>query len=355
MIEFLALVLLATSFAYLSNKYKFGLEIAFILIIVFAAIRYNYGNDYIHYLEGFEFYTSHYDIDNVSELRTEIGWFYLIFLFQDLGFYWLVAVLTIIEQVIVYYFIKKYVDKDVYWIAVFVYLISTDLFLTNLSMMRQAAAISLCMVGYEFIIRRKIIPSIAMVIVASFIHASALLTLPFVLVSYFLYGRIQISTSFIFVTLISIIGLNLFSEYLPSIDILSIFGNSYVEQYGAYLSVEKTTTFGISTVVSFILLYMMMMYQRFQNPQTQFIILLFILGCFIEAFGTSIYLVDRIALYFTYLMPICYSMTLKHLRKNSWFPIFMFFFILLKLYNYKSFISIGWGQSFQNYQTIFDF
>lgn len=355
MLEFLVLLFLSTTFAYFSKlRFKYGLEIAFILITIFAAIRYNFGNDYVHYLDGFNFYTSHHDLDSVSDLRTEIGWFYLIFIFKDWGFPWLIAVLSIVEQLIMYYFIKKYVDKDVYWIAVFTYLISTGLFLTNLSMIRQAAAISICMVGFEFAIRRKLYISIALVILASLIHASAWFILPLICFVYYLYGRINISNTFILVNIILLLGIQIFARYIPLNNILSLYGTDYIDRYGDYLSVVKNTSYGISSLVSFFILFMVLLYQKRQTIQNKYIVLLVLIGCYIEALGTSIYLLDRVALYFTCFIPICYSMTFKIIRKYNWFPMFILFFIILKLYNYYSFISTGWGQSFRNYHTIFD-
>lgn len=355
MIEFLILLFLSTFFAYQSkSRLKYGLELAFVLIIIFASLRYDYGNDYLHYLEGFEFHNTYTQLSQASDLRTEIGWLYLCFLFKDLGFYWLIAVLTIIEQTVMYYFIKKYVDKDVYWIAVFVYLIYTGLFLTGLSMIRQAAAISLCMIGYEFSIRRRLLFSLAMIIIASLIHISSLFTLPFVLLFYFFYGKIKISKGMAVIITIAIICVSIFSRFLPTSAILSIIGTGELDRYSGYISVNMTKSFGITTMVFYFMAYMVLTYQKQQNTNVGYFILLFVIGCFIEALGTSIYLIDRIALYFTYLMPVCYSMTFKKMRSFGWYPLFLIMFILLKLYNYNSFVSSGWGETFRYYHTIFN-
>ena len=101
-------------------------------------------------------------------------------------------------------------------------------------------------------------------------------------------------------------------------------------------------------------MYIVFANYKCQNTNNQYFILLFAVGCFIESFAKSIYLVDRVALYFMCLTPICYSMAFKRIKKYSWYPIFIFLYIILKLYNYNTFISIGWGQTFKNYQTIFE-
>ena len=355
MLEFLILLFLSTTFAYLAKaKMKYGLEIAFLLITIFAAIRYNYGNDYLNYLNEFEFHNIHSDKESVVGLRTEFGWFYLIFLFKDLGFYWLVAILTIIEQSVMYYFIKRYVDKDVYWIAVFVYLITTSLFLSGLSMMRQTLSISLCLIGFELSIRRKFIFSLAMVLLASQFHSSALLILPVVLFLYFFYNRINISRSISFAFLVVIIGASFLSDFISPSLIQSITWIGDTDKYSEYLSVGRNAVFGVSTVVTYFLIYMVLSNYKYQNVNVKYLMILFLVGCFIESFASSVYLLDRVALYFTYLMPVCYSMTFKTIKNFSWYPVFIVFFIVLKLYNYNSFVSTGWGQTFRIYHTIFE-
>ena len=67
--------LLAMFFAALPKKnFRYGLEIAWLIIFVFLAIRYDFGNDYMGYWEDFNSLNSWamFNVDN--DLHVEPGW-----------------------------------------------------------------------------------------------------------------------------------------------------------------------------------------------------------------------------------------------------------------------------------------
>ena len=158
----LVISLIAILFAWIARfqKTKYGgLEFAFILLTVFMAIRYNFGNDYPAYLNIF----IKIGRNNIPD-RLEAGWVLLSKLFQPIGFFGMIIVLTIIEYSIIYWLIKKYIPKQWYWLSVFIFTLNTSFLLIGASMMRQFLAMCVCLIAIEFIIRKKMIKSILIVL-----------------------------------------------------------------------------------------------------------------------------------------------------------------------------------------------
>ena len=82
----LIISLLAILFTYLESqsKMKNGMAIGFVLVALIAAIRYNYGNDYMNYYQAYQTIISHsftLDVQQLSGIYREPGWTLLTFLF----------------------------------------------------------------------------------------------------------------------------------------------------------------------------------------------------------------------------------------------------------------------------------
>ena len=91
--------ILAVFFAFSEDKklIRHGLKISFFIIFLFLALRYDYGNDYAGYLDGFYEINKHSWIDytNTKELfHYEAGWVFLNRLFEPLGFFAMIASLA---------------------------------------------------------------------------------------------------------------------------------------------------------------------------------------------------------------------------------------------------------------------
>ena len=179
---------LALILVYLGSKDKipYGLELAFCVVTFIAAIHYNYGNDYKEYMYVFNKFARYdFDLNLIMDKKfyKEPGWTFICFLFQPLGFYSLVAFLAILQNYIYYLFIKEFVPKNWWILAVFIYLFSDSLWVLNMSMMRQGLSVSLFVLAWIISARgKKYIPiSFFIVLVATTIHSSALLILPFLL------------------------------------------------------------------------------------------------------------------------------------------------------------------------------
>ena len=133
-------VVVSTSFiaillAYLSRykDCKKGLEWGFVIVTFIACIHYNYGNDYENYIALWQ----DIRVQNFQQLfsygfKVEPGWVFLNRLFGfEGGFYFLVAILSIIQNYIYYRFIKEFVPRNWYWLAMLLYLCDTSLYVLN--------------------------------------------------------------------------------------------------------------------------------------------------------------------------------------------------------------------------------
>ena len=173
--------------------FRKGLMSGFVLTTFLLMIHFNYGNDYATYYEWYlDVVDANYSFSELFEPETFIkdpGWFILYWLFALIfgrgGFFIMVAILSVIEGVIFYKMICKYVPERWYWLAMFIYLFQTCLYPLTFSMMRQALVMAVFLYIYNNIRERKyIIQSLLLFILCVFIHKSSVFFLPFLFINY---------------------------------------------------------------------------------------------------------------------------------------------------------------------------
>lgn len=93
------------------KKYVYGLEAAFIITTILAAIHYDFGPDYMVYYNFFNNWTRDvelsFNLSDMQEVFKDPGWVILCLLFKPIGFFGMVAVLSVVQNYIYYSFIKK--------------------------------------------------------------------------------------------------------------------------------------------------------------------------------------------------------------------------------------------------------
>ena len=112
---FIGFIVLLLSFL---NKYKnaeYGLLFSFVLIFIFSAIRYNFGNDYQSYLEIFNEINSNINLSILGYSRYEFGWVILNIIFNKISFEGLIIFISLINCLFYFYLIKKYVSTSFYF------------------------------------------------------------------------------------------------------------------------------------------------------------------------------------------------------------------------------------------------
>lgn len=177
--------LIAVILTYLTRDRQngFGLKLAFAVIFVFMALRYDYGNDYMNYLDGYNEITSNIQIF-LTEMKWDPGWNLLHILFKPFGFFAMVAFMSLATAVVLYRFIRDFVPAQYQWLAMFLYVFDPYLFLVPASAMRQNLGIILFIWGIEFLYKRRIIPYLLISIAAATFHKSGLVLLPLVVLPF---------------------------------------------------------------------------------------------------------------------------------------------------------------------------
>lgn len=255
---------LSAYFAQYKNT-RNGLKISFLLIFLFLFLRFDFGNDYPHYLEMFQ------ELDSLGlekymqyELK-EKGWTYLSYLFLPFGFFSFVGFLAAINCLVYYRFIKKYVPVHYYWLAVFIYVFDPYLMLIQTSAMRQSLAISLVILSLDFILTRKYLLFASIVLLASFFHTSSLIALVLLPLKMFPW---KINRKFI--VIFSILFIILFSagQVIESTatNFLQLYFNRYEHHLNNDVKLDKGIGLGIG--IQFLLLIITLFFAKFQSKDS---------------------------------------------------------------------------------------
>jgi hypothetical protein len=288
------LVLMFSFFGSMRND-KYGLFTSFILIFLFLAFRYNYGNDYQAYFKLFRNINRAYDFFLSGSSRIEIGWILLNRIFNPLGFFAMVIGLALINCVVYYKFIKNYVDKKFYLFAVFIYYFNSYFLLIQLSAMRQCLAIFLFIYALHLIINRENVKSVIVILLACSFHSSALILIP-LLILIMLLRNVRITLVHIFI--IETIYISIFSLgkiYKPLL--MNIAGSLFGSKYSFYITTDAHPGLFNILIYSSLLLILLIYYNKF-DPDFKLLIRVFIVGLFLIPIGYVIPLSSRLALYF---------------------------------------------------------
>lgn len=162
------------------NKKYFYLS--FLVIFLFLALRYDFGNDYMTYYN----YFSHVhdsplnDLLNFRDYRyfgfMEIGFTFLNKLFPS--FYLMIVILALFSCYTYYSIINLYVAPNLKWLSVFLFLFAPGLMLTQSTAIRQSIAICIFLLSVRFLINRNIWKYILLICIGGLFHRSAFILLP---------------------------------------------------------------------------------------------------------------------------------------------------------------------------------
>jgi hypothetical protein len=352
MVVVIALGLLSMFFAWLesSGEYKHGLKISFILIFLFLALRYNFGNDYMEYLKGFikiERYSAS-DFFNKNNYY-EPGWIFLCWLFnKSFGFFAMVAVLALLNCLVYYHFIKKFVPKKYYWLAIFIYIFNTSYMLVHSSAMRQSIAIIIFIFSLNYLYKKDAIRYFLCVGIASLFHTSAIILFPVYLISFINLKNYKTSSVVIITIFLSIfIFKNFITPYI------SLFISSYFERYEAYQSTGISGS-GLGVLYYFTLLILILYYERVQNKETQLVFKIAIISFVFIPLYYMFQLIGRIGMYFVPALIVVSPIIAMKLKQPIYKSIFVIALLFMTLYSFFQFFSDDiWKVAFGTYQTIF--
>lgn len=353
--------LLALFFTFLESRkiLRNGMALGFIIITTLACIRYNYGNDYmVYYRDYFEITNIPFNINNIllGQVYRDPGWAILCFAFKPIGgFITLVAVLSIVQNYIVYRFIKK--NTIIAWwpASVFIYLFTSNLFLLQLSMMRQGFVVCVFLGLWQLICDKRWWYPLIILYLCSFIHQSAIILIPFAF-----WGFIPMEKSRIlgYTLIILFVGLWISSSLVNSILQGFMKFEELQEYVNSYENIGKVGNYGLGFIISLIPFFITIYYlikEKNKDSNLNKMVMLGSIGQLIVPFNQIIPLASRIGLYFSIYslstIPIVYSSIKKKTLKKGLFLLY----ILFILYTYYIFFTSSiYAPRYSEFNTIFD-
>lgn len=347
-------VILISYFARYKNI-KYVLELSFIIIFLFTALRYDFGTDYLGYYKTFndiKSFSDIFSIYNPTNFNFEKGWLILCYLFKPVGFFGMVFVLSAFICYTYYSLIKKYVHVNYYWLAVLIYVFSFEIMLIQFSAIRQAVSIAIFLNSIKYLgEKRSPVMYVLLILLAGTIHSSAYFMIIFVA---FAFDKVRRSNYIGYIIFVSFFGLLFLRQYLlPYLPVLSnIFSKTkFAERFEVDIYYTPTL---IGGTFWGLLLIIVLYYSRYQSQRLKYLFFFYSLYFFTYILSSLIFLADRLGYYFApfciIVLPKIVSNTKNNIVKLGLIAIFLTL-IFYRLLNFFSFdwVIIGYAK----YQTIF--
>lgn len=339
-------------FAYLASfkKMEWGLKISFIAIFTFSSLRYNFGNDYKVYLNIF---------DTISRNNTvgfefwflqfyEPGWIFFNWFFRDLGFFTMNIFLALFSCIIYYRFIKNYVKKEYYWLALFIYIYYPGFLLIQSSAMRQAVAVSIFVYSIDYINKKSFVRYFITIAVAGMFHYSALLLLPVYFLVFF-NKKIKILLGSILFLIYS--SLFVFGEKLASL--VQVLMLNVTDKYEVYQEGGVVDS-GFGFIYFTLLFIIVLLYDSKQTKEVALLFKIAILSFFIIPLGLIIEMSGRFAMYLSPTTMLVYPNILASMNSLVKKHVFVLVLLFFTLYQFLMFFySETYEKYFFEYHTIF--
>lgn len=231
-----------------AKRKKYVLPLMFIIVAVFFAIRYEYGNDYWHYYGRWE---SGRRVEGDNRGTGEMLFYGFMGLFDK--YYKYVIAQTVAFCICMFFLVRKYVNPRYYFIFFWLFMTLPTQSYAMMSAQRSTMAACVLWLAFDFfyIQKPRWVPFLLMVVVASLFHTSAIVMLVFPLF-YLILNKIK--PGYIFALLI--IGLVVGIFYTYSL-VESLISQTPLLQdtYSGYLDTGRVgnTTFNGALVKSLLL------------------------------------------------------------------------------------------------------
>jgi hypothetical protein len=260
----------------------------------------------------------------------------------------MIAVLALLNCIVYYRLLRKYVPPKLYWLGVCLYVFTPQFMLINVSAMRQSMAIMLFVYSIEYIQERKPIRYILCVGLASLFHITAIVLLPM----YLLGSRkwvpkiaMQIGTVTIFLALI------LFGELVSPF--VKEFISSYFPKYQVYQDAGTAST-GLGFAYSFATLVLFLYIKPSPSRGSALLVRLGAVWCMLAPITLIVSLLARIGMYLAPASLVAYPVVFKSIREPMDRTIFLAGLCVFTIYLYLQFFSSDvWSVGYGTYQTIF--
>ena len=336
---------------------NWGMAIGFTLVTILGCIHYDYGNDYMAYYDiYYSIVNVPFDISKVfaGDIFKEPGWALLCYLFKPFGgFFMMVAVLNIIQNLIVYKLIKRFVEQRWWPLAIFVYLFFTSYYVLNFSMMRQGLVICVFLGVWELIKDKKYIKAFLILLFSSTIHKSALILLPFAFL-----GLVPIKKGRILVLIYIVLYLMIWfrGEFMNEVMMVFMSVDEFAEYGETYGNSQVNITYGFGFVINLIPLILSLMYiiKDRGSRDDKLIVALSIVNFIIAPFSEIMPVIGRVGMYFGSYQILALPKVYANVRNRVIRWGLLIILVSVTLYDYFGFFnSIVYREGYSEFKTIF--
>ncbi len=336
---------------------KNGMLYGFLLVTLLGCIHFNYGNDYVSYYHLYnQIETISFDFKSImnGDVYRERGWVLLCYAFKPFGgFFTLVAVLNVIQNYIIYNFIRKEVKKDWWPLSVFFYLFHSSYYLLNFSMMKQGFVICIFLGLWPLIRQKKWLISAGILFLCSFIHGSSLILIPFAFVGFLsnINGKYYV---YFFVGIILFLwsSISFIEDAFNSIFLFKEF-----DEYTRYQDDSSSNAFGLGFLIQLLPL-LISIYYFWSNIESdksnKVMVAIATLTFIVTPFTTVVPAVGRIGLYFGIYNLAAWPITYSSINNKGLRIFFISLYVTIISYDYLIFFSNPvFAQYYAEFHTIF--
>jgi len=331
----------------------FLLGIAFLLVFVPAAIRYDVGTDYMSYLAIYQ------DSWRLESYKKEPGFYFINWFYQSINahFQWMFATFAFIFTAVAF---KAYPKKNA-WLLHFLFF--SMLWFFSLTGIRQAASLAFCLLAlFKFFEKQYFWFAITVVVASTFHQSAIVIGILGGLAMIPLPDNFKKRTApliFIVVIAISYFVLGVMAVYIEKILVL-IGLHKYASYFGGKFYIARTDGTGVMALTKVLIsVYILTRTKALLEINDRYWILaiLVFLYAISVVFAMNIVIFGRMAITFVFVMPIAIMLvfSLKVSKLNTLIILFLMAFYLI------AFTKDGFGieNSVHNpklnpYQTIFE-
>lgn len=363
MLVYISLVIFGVFFTWLQQvgAMKNGMKFSYFLVFLFLTLRYDYGNDYSGYFNGYLGLQSLQDEDFYFK-GNEFGWLYLNYffkyLFGDLGFHVMLGFMAAFTCFVLYRLTIKYIPKKFYAVAIAILLLEPNNILVLSSGMRQSIAVAIFLLSFDYLLQRKYLQYITGIVAASMFHTSALVFIALIALN-LVNWRIYLP----YVFLVFLVLFYLLNNFTYLFDQINVLLESQEFVYSGYTEQgQKQTKYGLGFAIN-VFIYLSVLFanrKTYYNSEQNTIVKTVVIMLFLTILGISVPMVGRYGFYIFPLVVSAYFLTLLNIEKykfDSTLVIVRLYSLMLVAFfaylNYTFWQSKVYSPYFKEYKTIF--
>lgn len=318
MVVYIILVIFAVFFTWLEQvgAMKNGMKFSYFLVFLFLALRHDYGNDYSSYFSGYLGLQSLQDGDFYFKAN-EFGWIYLNYffkyLFGDVGFHVMLASMAAFTCFVLYRVTTKYIPPKYYSFAIALLLLEPNNILVLSSGMRQAIAVAIFLLSFDYLLQRKYLYYLAGIVLASLFHTSALIFIALIVLNIVNW---RIYLPYIFLVLFGLIFLlNNLTYIFDQVNVLLESQESVYLGYTKQGQEQSKYGLGFALYVFIYLSVLILNRKTYYNIVQNTIVKVVIVMLFLTILSIAIQMAGRLTYYIFPLQVIAFSLTLLNIEK----------------------------------------